>query len=180
VIKTTKELKEALISDRVPAQQKKEISKLEEQNDYNDNRNRALFPTEPESKVKAKTDNEPESKVEAIKDTNNVKEASNVDEEPTQEDLNNCSLYRAFMAEDERKSKLAVDGQVAEVGIETPIINKPSKKVSDRELNSIKISKEYGQETHAILDPNSTRKRKGSENEDDTIGTYNIDYKYIV
>jgi hypothetical protein len=84
------------------------------------------------------------------------------------------------MAEDERKSKLAVDGQVAEVGIETPIINKPSKKVSDRELNSIKISKEYGQETHAILDPNSTRKRKGSENEDDTIGTYNIDYKYIV
>jgi hypothetical protein len=176
VIKTTKELKEALVSDRVPAQQKQVISQLVEQNDYNDVRNRALFPTEPESKVEAKTDNEPESKVEAITDTNNVKKASDVYEEPTQEELNKDSLYRAFMAEDERKSKLAVDGQVAEVVMETPSINKPSKKVSDRELNSIKISKTYGQETHAILDPNSTRKRKGSENEDDTIGTYNIDF----
>ena len=175
VIKTTNELKETMISDRVSAQQKNVISTSEEQNDYNDVRNRALFPTEPESKVVAIKEIEPEGKIEAKTNDNNVKEDSDVDEEPTQEELNKNRLYLAFMAEDERKRKLATEGQVAEVAMETPIINKTSKKVSDRELNSIKISKTYGQETHAILDPNSTRKRKGSENEDDTIGTCNID-----
>ena len=178
VIKTTKELKEALVSDRVPAQQKNVINQSEEQNDYNDVRNRALFPTEPESKVEAKPDSKPESKVEAKTDTNDVKEDSDVDEEPTQEELKKDSLYRAFMAEDERKRQLQPDSEVAEVVMETPI-TKPGKKVSNRELNSIKMSKEYGQETHQILDPNSTRKRKGSENEDDTVGTCNIDYQNV-
>jgi hypothetical protein len=95
-------------------------------------------------------------------DTNDVKGTTDEDEEPTQKELN-------------RKRQIEVENQLAQVAMQTPI-NKPAKKVSDRELNSIKISKEYGQEAHQILDPNSTRKKKGIENEDDNTGMYHIDY----
>ena len=102
--------------------------------------------------------------------------------QPSDLSIANNSLVQRFKKHDEERALEAAELQknaakqlLDEASVKTPQV-KSGLKVSNRELEDLKFSKEYGKENHQILSPNSTRKsRRGNGNEGNAVGMYMID-----